>query len=72
MSSDPARETGGGLYTHWGCELMKDLIFKQNLEHVLRDMVTDNAVKDQQLRENRVELTECQQQLKLKVYLSLC
>ena len=46
---------------------MKNLIFEQNLEHVLRDMVTENAVKDQQLRENRIELTECQQQLREKV-----
>ena len=46
------------------CELMCDLSFKQNLEFVLHDLVTENA--DLQSRLHR-ERTEAQQQLREKV-----
>ena len=53
------------------CELIRDLLFEQNLECVLRDLVTGNADlqsrnQDLQSRLHR-ERTEAQQQLREKV-----
>ena len=54
------------------CELMCDLRFEQNLECVLRDLVTENADLQSRNQTKDRELAEAQQQLREKVsfYLS--